>query len=84
MQPQPARRVVVAGADTLVVGTAVFNHAAGLAAGLAELRAAALGAFVNSGQICVAVERVYVHASLADAFRLALDRSGLTIKRTAR
>ncbi|MEV4407496.1 aldehyde dehydrogenase family protein [Actinoplanes sp. NPDC049598] len=28
----------------------------------------ALGAFVNSGQICVAVERVYVHRDVAGAF----------------
>ncbi|SNY49271.1 aldehyde dehydrogenase family protein [Paractinoplanes atraurantiacus] len=28
----------------------------------------ALGAFVNSGQICVAVERVYVHRDVAPAF----------------
>ncbi|WP_436535614.1 aldehyde dehydrogenase family protein [Actinoplanes sp. HUAS TT8] len=33
---------------------------------------AALGAFANSGQICVAVERVYVVASVADAFLDAL------------
>jgi succinate-semialdehyde dehydrogenase/glutarate-semialdehyde dehydrogenase len=33
---------------------------------------AALGAFVNSGQICVAVERVYVHRDVADAFVEAL------------
>jgi acyl-CoA reductase-like NAD-dependent aldehyde dehydrogenase len=29
---------------------------------------AALGAFANSGQICVAVERIYVHTDVADAF----------------
>jgi len=29
---------------------------------------AALGAFANAGQICVSVERVYVHACVADAF----------------
>ena len=33
---------------------------------------AALGAFVNSGQICVAVERVYVHRDLAEPFVEAL------------
>ncbi|MCA2211987.1 aldehyde dehydrogenase family protein [Jidongwangia harbinensis] len=32
----------------------------------------ALGAFVNSGQICVAVERVYVHRDVAPAFLDAL------------
>ncbi|GAB2565931.1 succinate-semialdehyde dehydrogenase [Paractinoplanes abujensis] len=32
----------------------------------------ALGAFVNSGQICVAVERVYVHEAIAPAFLDAL------------
>nr|BFE58181.1 aldehyde dehydrogenase family protein [Dactylosporangium thailandense] len=33
---------------------------------------AALGAFANAGQICVAVERIYVHAALAEDFLLAL------------
>ncbi|WP_133876359.1 aldehyde dehydrogenase family protein [Paractinoplanes brasiliensis] len=33
----------------------------------------ALGAFVNSGQICVAVERVYVHRDVAGAFLEALE-----------
>jgi acyl-CoA reductase-like NAD-dependent aldehyde dehydrogenase len=33
---------------------------------------AALGAFANSGQICVAVERIYVHRDIAGAFLDAL------------
>ena len=33
---------------------------------------AALGAFVNAGQLCVAVERVVVHAEIAEAFLAAL------------
>ena len=33
---------------------------------------AALGAFANSGQICVAVERIYVHSAVAPAFLDAL------------
>ncbi|WP_113691670.1 aldehyde dehydrogenase family protein [Amycolatopsis albispora] len=33
---------------------------------------AALGAFANSGQICVAVERIYVHQAVAEAFVAAL------------
>jgi acyl-CoA reductase-like NAD-dependent aldehyde dehydrogenase len=33
---------------------------------------AALGAFANSGQICVAVERIYVHRAVATAFLDAL------------
>ncbi|WP_306827589.1 aldehyde dehydrogenase family protein [Catenuloplanes nepalensis] len=33
---------------------------------------AATGAFANSGQICVAVERIYVHREVADAFLDAL------------
>lgn len=33
---------------------------------------AALGAFVNSGQIRVAVERIYVHRSLAERFVAAM------------
>ena len=33
---------------------------------------AALGAFANAGQICTSVERVYVHADVADDFLAAL------------
>ncbi len=33
---------------------------------------AALGAFANAGQICVAVERIYVHERVAEAFVAAL------------
>ena len=33
---------------------------------------AALGAFANSGQICVSVERVFVHAAVAEEFLAAL------------
>lgn len=35
---------------------------------------AALGGFINSGQLCTAVERVYVHENVADAFVAALVR----------
>jgi succinate-semialdehyde dehydrogenase/glutarate-semialdehyde dehydrogenase len=35
---------------------------------------AALGAFANAGQICVAVERIYVHRAVADAFVEALTK----------
>ncbi|MFY1632653.1 aldehyde dehydrogenase family protein [Solwaraspora sp. WMMB335] len=35
---------------------------------------AALGALANSGQLCVSVERIYVHTAVADAFVDALTR----------
>jgi betaine-aldehyde dehydrogenase len=35
---------------------------------------AALGAFANAGQICVSVERIYVHQTIASAFLDALVR----------
>jgi len=35
---------------------------------------AALGSFANAGQICVSVERIYVHAAAADGFLAALTR----------
>ncbi len=38
---------------------------------------AALGAFANAGQICVAVERIYLHAALADPFLAELRREAL-------
>jgi acyl-CoA reductase-like NAD-dependent aldehyde dehydrogenase len=34
---------------------------------------AAIGAFSNSGQICTAVERIYVHQDIAEAFCSALE-----------
>ena len=34
---------------------------------------AAVGAFSNSGQICTAVERIYVHADIAERFCAALE-----------
>ncbi|HYY11773.1 MAG TPA: aldehyde dehydrogenase family protein [Kineosporiaceae bacterium] len=52
------------GKDALVVD-------AGVDPGWAAQQAA-LGAFVNAGQLCVAVERVVVHADVADAFVAAL------------
>jgi succinate-semialdehyde dehydrogenase/glutarate-semialdehyde dehydrogenase len=41
-------------------------------------RQAALGAFVNAGQLCVAVERVVVHADVAEAFVAALVEEAAT------
>jgi succinate-semialdehyde dehydrogenase/glutarate-semialdehyde dehydrogenase len=41
---------------------------------------AALGAFANAGQICVSVERVYVHESVADAFAEALVAEALRME----
>jgi acyl-CoA reductase-like NAD-dependent aldehyde dehydrogenase len=35
---------------------------------------AAVGAFSNSGQICTAVERIYVHRNIAQAFCAALEQ----------
>jgi succinate-semialdehyde dehydrogenase / glutarate-semialdehyde dehydrogenase len=35
---------------------------------------AALASFANAGQICVSVERIYLHASVADPFLAALTR----------
>ncbi|HEU4350219.1 MAG TPA: aldehyde dehydrogenase family protein [Actinoplanes sp.] len=52
------------GSDPLIVD-------AGVDPGWAAQQAA-LGAFANSGQICVAVERIYVHRDVAPAFLDAL------------
>jgi succinate-semialdehyde dehydrogenase/glutarate-semialdehyde dehydrogenase len=38
---------------------------------------AALGAFANTGQICVSVERIYCHAAIADPFLAALTAEGV-------
>ena len=41
----------------------------------------ALGGFINSGQLCTAVERVYVHAAVAEEFLAALvkEAEGLVV-----
>jgi acyl-CoA reductase-like NAD-dependent aldehyde dehydrogenase len=52
------------GSDPLIVDAAVDPVWAA--------QQAALGAFANSGQICVAVERIYAHRDVADAFLTAL------------
>jgi acyl-CoA reductase-like NAD-dependent aldehyde dehydrogenase len=42
---------------------------------------AALGAFANAGQICVSVERIYVHADIAGPFLAALTaRAGALVQ----
>lgn len=41
---------------------------------------AAQGAFANAGQLCVAVERIYVHRAIADAFLDALVRRATRLR----
>jgi acyl-CoA reductase-like NAD-dependent aldehyde dehydrogenase len=41
---------------------------------------AASGAFANAGQICVSVERIYVHARVAAAFLEALERRARALR----
>jgi succinate-semialdehyde dehydrogenase/glutarate-semialdehyde dehydrogenase len=41
---------------------------------------AASGAFANAGQICTSVERIYVHASVAEPFVAALARRARELK----
>jgi succinate-semialdehyde dehydrogenase/glutarate-semialdehyde dehydrogenase len=41
---------------------------------------AALGGFINSGQLCTAVERVYVHEQVGDAFVEALAGEATTVE----
>jgi succinate-semialdehyde dehydrogenase/glutarate-semialdehyde dehydrogenase len=41
---------------------------------------AALGAFANAGQICVAVERIYLHRSVAEPFVAALAKRAAALR----
>jgi acyl-CoA reductase-like NAD-dependent aldehyde dehydrogenase len=41
---------------------------------------AAVGAFANAGQICTAVERIYVHEAVAEPFVAALERQAGTVE----
>ncbi|MEH1016110.1 aldehyde dehydrogenase family protein [Micromonospora sp. CPCC 206060] len=60
------------GSDPLIVDAGVDpDWAAGQAA---------LGAFANSGQLCVAVERIYVHSQVAGAFVAALTRRAAALR----
>jgi len=40
----------------------------------------AFGAFVNSGQVCISLQRIYVHADIYDTFSEALARETKTLK----
>ena len=46
---------------------------------VATAAAVAFGAFVNSGQICTSMERIYVHRDIADEFIDALVERGLRL-----
>ncbi len=43
------------------------------------VKAAAFGAFMNQGQICMSTERIVVDAAVADAFAARLTRKALTL-----
>lgn len=40
----------------------------------------AFGAFVNSGQVCISLQRIYVHADVYDAFAEVIARETKTLK----
>jgi acyl-CoA reductase-like NAD-dependent aldehyde dehydrogenase len=40
----------------------------------------AFGAFVNSGQVCISLQRIYVHASVYDEFSAIIARETKTLK----
>ena len=40
----------------------------------------AFGAFVNSGQVCISLQRIYVHASIYDTFAEVIARETKTLK----
>ncbi len=40
----------------------------------------AFGAFVNSGQVCISLQRIYVHADVYDVFAEAIARETKTLK----
>ena len=40
----------------------------------------AFGAFVNSGQVCISLQRIYVHASIYDKFAEVIARETKTLK----
>ncbi|MFB7090303.1 aldehyde dehydrogenase family protein [Streptomyces sp. NPDC056296] len=58
------------GKDPVVIDAAVDP--------VATAQAVAFGAFVNTGQICTSMERIYVHEQIADAFVEALVAAAQT------
>ncbi|MGI5218129.1 aldehyde dehydrogenase family protein [Nocardia sp. CA-290969] len=78
-----ARSTAVTGAHTLLENGG--NDALVVDAGVDPVWAAeqaALGAFANSGQICVSVERIFVHEAVAQPFLTALAAAARS-RRTA-
>ena len=58
-------------AATFIDGSADIEYAASRCA---------FGAFVNSGQVCISLQRIYVHASVYDVFAEAIARETKTLK----
>ncbi len=58
-------------AATYIDSTADIEHAASRCA---------FGAFVNSGQVCISLQRIYVHASVYDEFAKVIARETKTLK----
>lgn len=74
----PVGKIIMGQAGIKKVSLELGGNAATYIDKTADLESAAkkcvMGAFVNSGQVCISLQRIYAHESIADAFAALLAR----------
>ncbi len=72
----PVGNIITKSAGIKKVSLELGGNAATYISATADLNLAAtrcaLGAFVNSGQVCISLQRIYVHADIYDAFAMKM------------
>jgi acyl-CoA reductase-like NAD-dependent aldehyde dehydrogenase len=72
----PVGNIITKSAGIKKVSLELGGNAATYVSSTADLNLAAtrcaLGAFVNSGQVCISLQRIYVHADIYDAFAIKM------------
>jgi acyl-CoA reductase-like NAD-dependent aldehyde dehydrogenase len=72
----PVGNIITKSAGIKKVSLELGGNAATYISSTADLNLAAtrcaLGAFVNSGQVCISLQRIYVHADIYDAFAIKM------------
>lgn len=72
----PVGNIITKAAGIKKIGLELGGNAAAFIDSSADLNLAAtrcsLGAFVNSGQVCISLQRIYVHTDIYDAFAIKM------------
>ena len=80
----PVGHIITQQAGIKKVGLELGGNAATFIDKGADVEAAAqrcvFGAFVNSGQVCISLQRIYVHTDVYDAFAIAMTKETNTLK----